>query len=199
MKKGLVFISIVFRVGLARICFAQEIRDIRPPVYFPANHIFIYLFIAIVCVAVVVYLVRRILLKKPQACNEPALIRLRPAHEAAFEALRALKEKKLIEKGFVKEYYFELSAIIRRYLESRFSIKAVEMTTEEFLQALRQSQILAGEHKNILKQFLQHADLVKFAKYGPTREEADKSFSCVEKLIDVTRQKQEKITDDISK
>lgn len=117
--------------------------------------------------------------------------RVRPPDEEAYEKLRELRAMKLPEKGLVKEYYIKLSEIVRYYLEGRFSFRAPEMTTEEFLESLRESPELKIEHKQLLKEFLSHCDMVKFAKYGPTPLEMLDSFSSAEKLVDQTRLQEE--------
>ena len=114
--------------------------------------------------------------------------RNKTADEIAYEELRALKAMDLPGKGLIKEYYVRLSDIARRYLEKRFSLRAPEMTTEEFLDTLRASSLLEAEHKNLLREFLSHCDLVKFAKYGPTPIEMIDSFKSAEKLVDQTRE-----------
>lgn len=110
-----------------------------------------------------------------------------PAHITAYEELEALRSKKLVSKGMIKQFYFELSSIARRYLEKRFSLRAPEMTTEEFLISLKDSKVLSYEQKGLLKEFLSHCDMVKFAKYGPTDKEIDSSFNSAKKLIDETK------------
>jgi hypothetical protein len=113
--------------------------------------------------------------------------RNRTAEEIAYEELRALKAMDLPGKGMVKEYYIRLSDIVRRYIEKRFALRAPEMTTEEFLEGLRESSLLSPAHKELLREFLSHCDLVKFARYGPTQLEMLDSFKSAEKLVDQTR------------
>lgn len=89
-----------------------------------------------------------------------------PAHEKAIAALTALKEKQLWQKGNVKEYQSELTIIIRRYLQDRFEVNALEMTTDEINRALRQKDF-DTKHSGTLQRILTIADLVKFAKATP--------------------------------
>ena len=112
----------------------------------------------------------------------------RPAHEIAYEQLEALKVKDYIGKGLIKEYYTEVSDIIRHYLENRFRLKAPEMTTEEFFASARDASELAGEHKNLLKEFLLCCDLVKFAKYAPSVDEVNSILYSAKHFIDQTRE-----------
>ena len=112
-------------------------------------------------------------------------------HEVAYEQLRLLKAKDLPGQGLVKEYYTELSDIIRRYLEGRFSFRAPVMTTEEFMESIKRSALLTREHKDILGGFLSHCDMVKFARYGPSELEMMDSYRSAEQLVDQTREEEE--------
>ncbi len=107
--------------------------------------------------------------------------------EKAYRDLRALEKMGLADKGLIKEYYSRLSDIIRRYLEGRFYFRAPEMTTEEFMEEVKKSPRLADAHKSLLKEFLSHCDMVKFAKYGPTPLEMIDSFKAAEKFVDQAR------------
>ncbi|MFQ5454624.1 MAG: hypothetical protein ACE5EA_00290 [Nitrospirota bacterium] len=110
-----------------------------------------------------------------------------PAHEAAYRRLERLREKELIKEGRVKDYYIELSDCVRHYLEDRFTLRAPEMATEEFLGMLKDSRELSYDHKVLLKEFLVHCDMVKFAKYGPGKSEIDASLESAFRLVDETK------------
>ncbi|MDD5634688.1 MAG: hypothetical protein PHW46_05385, partial [Candidatus Omnitrophica bacterium] len=113
--------------------------------------------------------------------------KIKSADEIAYEQLTILKNKELPKKGLIKEYYTELSDIIRHYLENRFNFRAPEMTTEEFLESVKRSPELSIEHRGLLQDFLSQCDMVKFAKYGPTQLEMLDSFKAAERFIDQTR------------
>jgi len=111
-----------------------------------------------------------------------------PPHQQAYKKLELLKSKDYLEKGDFKSFYVELSNILRDYIEERFQIKALEMTTEEFFSFLREANYFSPEQKNILKEFFSFSDLVKFARFSPLKEDAQKSLSSVENFIDQTKQ-----------
>ncbi|MCA9399895.1 MAG: hypothetical protein KC618_09100, partial [Candidatus Omnitrophica bacterium] len=67
------------------------------------------------------------------------------------------------------------------------SIKASEMTTEEFLLHLRNSDKLTSQHKQILKDFLSSCDLVKFAKHVPGDSEIQDGINAARDLIQQTK------------
>jgi len=160
----------------------EGLRDIKGPVYFPVNYFFLILIVVLLAVFLLALAIRWFLKKRKKS---PKVVK--SAHELAYEALEALRAGNLPASGKVKEFYFELSDIARHYLENRFTLRAPEMTTEEFLHTLGESTKLSNSHKVLLKEFLNHCDLVKFAKYGPTRDEIDESFKAARKLVDETK------------
>lgn len=89
-----------------------------------------------------------------------------PAHVAALNSLEKLKSQKLWQQGKVKLYYSELTDILRHYLEKRFGLMAMEMTSEDILSQL---QGFMGDRQRVaeLKSILEVADLVKFARFQP--------------------------------
>ncbi|MBN2534910.1 MAG: hypothetical protein JXB88_18660 [Spirochaetales bacterium] len=109
-----------------------------------------------------------------------------PAHELAFRQLEALINRNYIEKGEFKLFYINISTILRHYIENRFMLHAPEQTTEEFLYDLQKSDSLQKELKDILKEFLFHCDMVKFAKYVPKPEEIQKTFDTCRNFIVTT-------------
>jgi hypothetical protein len=108
-------------------------------------------------------------------------------HELAFNELEALISQNLIEKGEFKIFYFEITRILRRYIENRFGLNAPEQTTEEFLDGLRTNSILPENYKELLKRFLTHSDLVKFAAHQPTVDDIQNTFNSCKKFIIETR------------
>jgi len=120
--------------------------------------------------------------------NRPHVAPPKPPHIIAYEALRDLKMRGLITQGRIKEYYINLSDIARHYLERRFRLRAPEMTTEEFLEEARRREELSSDHKGLLRVFMLHCDLVKFAKYGPSDKEIEASFDSAKRLVDQTKE-----------
>ncbi|MDA3906918.1 MAG: hypothetical protein PF484_12670 [Bacteroidales bacterium] len=115
--------------------------------------------------------------KKPLFKKEEPKI---PADEKALDDLARLRLKKLWQVGKVKEYYSELTEIVRIYIEERFDVMAIEMTTHEILDGL-EKHLINGEVMQKLKGSLELADLVKFAKANPTPLEND---TCLNHGID---------------
>ena len=89
-----------------------------------------------------------------------------PAHIEAISKLNAIKSKKLWQADQIKEYYSEISDVVREYLERRYNVNAMEQTSDEIFTSLRYKEI-SGEGREELRQILVLADLVKFAREKP--------------------------------
>jgi len=98
------------------------------------------------------------------------------AQELALKKLNILKEEKLKNTLKVKDFYSELSLILREFIEQELHLKASEKTTAEFLPEMQQSAAFSHEQQKLLAEFLQQADLVKFAKHQPNVEHAEFAF-----------------------
>jgi hypothetical protein len=85
-------------------------------------------------------------------------------------------------------FFVKLSGIVRRYLEARFGLRSPELTTEEFLEAMRDSPDLVRAHQEMLRRFLQRADLVKFAHRIPGATEVEESIAVAQRFLEETRE-----------
>ena len=111
-----------------------------------------------------------------------------PPHVVAFRELEKLREEKLWQKGETKKYYTRLTEILRKYIEDRFGVDSLEMTTSETLEALVKSGFKKDESYSKLKSVLNGADLVKFAKYRPEPSENESSFELSWNFVSNTKQ-----------
>ncbi|MCP4610302.1 MAG: protein BatD [Planctomycetes bacterium] len=122
------------------------------------------------------------------------LIRIfKPAHEIAYDRLKALVQENLVEAGKIKEFYERISSILRHYIEHRFELRAPERTTEEFLAELKYTDVLSASDKESLEEFLTHCDLVKFAKHTPATEQIQQTFDLVKDFIEKTKSDERRI------
>ncbi|MBD5228154.1 MAG: protein BatD [Bacteroidales bacterium] len=97
-----------------------------------------------------------------------------PADEA-LASLKNLKERKLWEQGREKEYFTDLTDILRRYLVRRFDINAMEMTSNDIIRALAESD--ANRSRDFVRRVLDMADFVKFAKVRPLPADNVKAYN----------------------
>jgi hypothetical protein len=104
--------------------------------------------------------------------------------ELARRELKQLAQSGLAERD-IKQFYVELTGIIRRFIERTSGIHAPEQTTEEFLREIHHARIYPQEVNGRLKDFLESADLVKFAAFQPRQEDIDESFRRAERFVDL--------------
>jgi len=107
-----------------------------------------------------------------------------PPREAALAALRDLESRDLLARGRVREFYFEIGMILREFIEAEFGLRAAEETTEEFLEELTRESRFHEETKALLARFLEHCDLVKFAKYAPEDREIRETVQIVRDFLE---------------
>lgn len=168
----------VSRAKIAPPDTSMKIFDIVGPYRAPVTlgEILPWILIALLAAAVVYGVIRYIRLAKrvKQPESEPAIYE--PAHVIAFRELELLRSESLWQKGETKNYYTRLTEILRQYLEDRYGVFSLELTTSETLEALVRTGFKKDESYNRLKSVLTGADLVKFAKYRPEPSENDASF-----------------------
>ena len=100
--------------------------------------------------------------------------RMSPIERAWVELDRLLK-KGLPGRGRYKDFYVELTMVVRRYVQRKYGIKAPHLTTEEFFAELQNPNTQTLDSSNTLRRFLESADLVKFAGVEATPEMADEA------------------------
>jgi len=105
-----------------------------------------------------------------------------PPDVIALRELRQLREEKPWLNNRIKYYYSRISEILRTYIERRFIILAMEQTTGEIMQMLRQSNIDSLD-LNRLSELLTLADLVKFAKVIPDPEDNALQIGYAEEFV----------------
>lgn len=139
----------------------------------------------IILIALIVVLVSFFLRRKQKHTPEPP----QPAetfHEKALRMLRELEQKQLWQKGEVKEYYTELTDIVRSYLEDRFHTPAMELTSDQILDNAHRHPEMR-KHYDELAALLTTADLAKFAKAQPLPHEHTAAMEDVQQFIMATR------------
>jgi len=154
------------------------IYDIKPIKIMRASlgEILTYFIPIVIVLALIGWLVYRYFFRK----KKPAPVSIWenveiPAHIAAISSLEKLRSQKLWQAGRFKQYHSELTFILRMFIERRFGVTALEMTTSEVCRNLP-SHLDNKETLGELKHALELADLVKFAKYQPLPVENEKSL-----------------------
>ncbi len=109
-----------------------------------------------------------------------------PPYELAISRLNTLRSQGLAESGHEKQYYTELVDILRQYLQGRFGINAMEMTSSQIVKALRSNpatRMTADEMRAVLS----IADFVKFAKVRPLPDDNNRAFARAQSFVEQTK------------
>ncbi|NNC70981.1 MAG: hypothetical protein HKN90_09195 [Flavobacteriaceae bacterium] len=144
-----------------------------------------WLVLALLLIALILYLRSR--KKKTPEEIEAAI----PPYELALRRLKELDAKELWQKNKIKQYYVELTDILRNYIERELNIPALESTTDELIETMTDFNLASSlnipeETIEKLNKLLKDADLVKFAKFKPLINE-----------IELHRQEARAIIDDL--
>lgn len=176
----------------------EDIMPIKPPLKAPVTFREMLPWIGLAMLALVLAFLAYYFLFRKKKKPPVVTTRLKPSippYEAALEAFEALRQKKLWQAGRVKDYYSELTDIVREYIELRFPVRALEMTTSEIEAALRQTEANSMAREK-LHQTLLLADLVKFAKVQPLPLENDVSLNHCVDFVRETKQHKDEVRGD---
>ncbi|MFV2007441.1 MAG: hypothetical protein ACC667_08335 [Longimicrobiales bacterium] len=177
-----------FGIGVETVGLDQgdDIRGIRGPLAIPRGLMALlpWLLLAAGLVALAYWVYRR---GQDDASAELGRVVLPGLpHEDAYEALDELEGAGLLQRGEVKEFHIRVSEIIRTYVEGRFDIYALEMTTPEVMAGLRSCEV-DGEVHGEFAAFLDRCDLVKFAKVRPGVDACFDMLGSARRIVDQTK------------
>jgi len=110
-----------------------------------------------------------------------------PPHELALKKLDTLSSKKLWQQGAIKQYYAELTYIIREYLEKKYHVPALESVSAEILSDINRTTFPTDFHST-LSELFQQADLAKFAKGMPPENYHERALEEVRSIVKATQQ-----------
>ncbi len=130
---------------------------------------------------------------KKKKLTELEKIALLPPYDRAMLELKKLENSKYLIQDEYKEYYSELTTIVRSYLEEDVHISALESTTDQLiekLELLKDTGNLKLENDTIVqfKKILQTSDLVKFAKSKPDKSVAEQDRKSIENIVTKTKE-----------
>ena len=184
-----------FFVNTVVVDTTAAIRDIKGIARVPLTfkEILPYLLIGLAAAAVLALLVWFIL--KHERKNKPqkkVVKKAKPKEKPDITALRELEKlkiRKLWQNGQIKQYYSELTDIVRTYIDGRYDINAMEMITADILKELDDAGLPHKLHQE-LEQTLTTADLVKFAKMEPLPDDHDRCFKQAVEFVRETAEKE---------
>ncbi|MCZ6677683.1 MAG: hypothetical protein O7E52_10570 [Candidatus Poribacteria bacterium] len=172
-----------FEVTSVKLADATEMKGIKSPVS-PPQRLLPYILAALLMTTVIGVLILLYLRKRAKTADlAPEVSRQRAPHEIAHEQLNRIEGMNLVAQGKMKVYHTEISQVIREYITARYNIPALELTTEDLLARLSHEA-----HLDLLRNFFANCDLVKFARYHPTKPEAHARMDDGRQIVDGTRQ-----------
>jgi LPXTG-motif cell wall-anchored protein len=117
--------------------------------------------------------------------RRPVEPRRQTPEEIAHAALALLLAEDLPARGLVKEFYLRLTGIVRQYVEDTTGIRAPEQTTEEFLRDIRSRAVFPPDRSVRLADFLESADLVKYAGQMPGEGQIDQAIARAREFVNL--------------
>jgi hypothetical protein len=180
---------------------SNKIADIKPIFAPKFNWIYLLLIILLVLaihgLIILLFDIYKKYFKKRPVLDSKEMKLLLPPYAVALSELDKIKQEKPWQQGRSKEYHTELTDIVREYIERVFNVNSMEMTSEEILEELRNLRIEQKTAYSGLRQILQLADLVKFAKWNATPDEHELSLSNAYLFVNQTKVEETKPLEEI--
>jgi len=142
--------------------------------------------VLLIGVALFIFLRRKHAGRMGQAAQK-VIIPPEQAHVIALRELERLRRSKYLRFEQFKNFYTELSFIVKQYLEQRYLINALELTTCELMELLRSGEELNNEQQMTIRKLLEIADFVKFAKGSSSEVEAGSYLSGAIAIVKQTK------------
>lgn len=141
--------------------------------------------LAIIIIGAGAYFIISKMMKKKTGEDKPKEKPL-PPYELALGELTRLRSEKLCEQGMEREFYTRLTDILRVYLQGRYGINAMEMTSTQIRHSLQANEETRLSKRN-MDAVLEMADFVKFAKMRPLPEDNTRAFNSAIQFIKDTK------------
>ncbi len=157
----------------------KYVRDVPPPPAPPEESSWLRRWGPIVLTVVVTLLLIVLLFQRRRIKTAPPL----PPEQWALRELDRIEEKLMPPRGDAEAFHTQLSQVVRRYLAERFVPHALQQTTAEFLDAVRQVPQLTEAHQALLHDLFERCDLAKFARASTPPEECRRTAEMARDLI----------------
>lgn len=182
--------ALVLDVTMMPVDTAQKtIYDIKQPLPMPlkvaefAGYAGMGVVIAAIVAGLALLIISVVRKRKDPESSKPK----EPAHVIAIRSLETLSNQKLWQNGKIKEYYSRLTEIFREYLDGRYGVAAMEMTTDEIVGAMREIGLTKKQIAS-LGELLMESDLVKFAKHTPAVEYHEEAYTTVYYFVEESKE-----------
>ncbi|HWY38896.1 MAG TPA: hypothetical protein VNY73_10075, partial [Bacteroidia bacterium] len=169
-----------------------SIRDIKAPLDEPFDwHEYLpYIYwsvAALLVIIIIIFLIVKFAKKKPDTIVPPRP--KEPPHITALQNLENVRNRKLWQEGKYKEYHTLISDTLRMYIEGRYGVAAMELTSDEIFKVMK-SQVIDPVSMEKLRQVLILADYVKFAKVVPIDVENELSLNSAIDFVNGTKREE---------
>lgn len=175
----------------------QDIHDIRPPVQVGFDPMLLKIMLMVVggilILTLLFFLIRKYLKKR----QHPKGLKYLPAPLAPYDA--ALKELDLLFQRQILDprvFYFNLTAVLKKYVGCSFNMNALEMTSQEFIRSINRSDI-DKEVKKEIARFFKVSDAFKYAGIIPEKNRAKEDLLFIKEIIQQIEKDQRKLKDQI--
>jgi len=162
------------------------IKDIKETVEVKEKTYAILWVAGFLILAILLFFIYRYFKYKTSIDEKEIIIKEIDPVDLAYKKLSKLTKDNLLRDNLIKEYYFRLSEIIREYLGGIYKFDSVEMTTDELKDKIDSIPDFKRAYTDLIKNFLDDTDFVKFAKFKPTSQEVGQAtevaFDIIEKL-----------------
>lgn len=161
----------------------QDIHGIRPPVLIGFDPMLLKIILmvsgGIILFILLFFLIKKYLKKRKQSKDLKCLPQPMAPYKAALKELDLLFQKQMNDPRF---FYFDLTAVLRKYIGASFDINAIEMTSQEFVKKLRSLDLEKTIKKDIAR-FQKSCDPFKYAGIVPEKDRVKQDFSFTQKII----------------
>jgi hypothetical protein len=161
----------------------KDIHGIRPPVQFGLDPLLLKIILivtgVIILFVLLFFLIKKYLKKRKPVTDLQHLSKPIAPYEAALKELDLLFQRQMVDPGL---FYFDLTAVLRKYIGSSFGINAIEMTSQEFIKAINGLDFDRVQKKDITG-FQKYCDPFKYAGIAPPRDRARQDLSFIKKII----------------
>lgn len=163
------------------------VRPLKKQIVYPITFAEVFPWILVVLgVCVIAYLIYRYIKYKQENRDffgKPIV--KDPPHIIALRELENIRNQKLWQTGKDKQYYTAITDALREYIEGRYSVTAMEMTSAEIIESLRSKEIDKKSFEE-LDELFKSSDLVKFAKFSPAAAENEEAILIAVRFVNTT-------------
>lgn len=166
-----------------------DIFDIKSIIGLKGSFPWLWLFLGIILLVLIAIIIRYFYNKNKKAKDMIEEYSLTALEEILLFINKIKQKKEWENENNLKNFYSDISEAVRKFLERKYKFNALEITTNEIIEHLKNNKVLENEKINTLNNILTFSDLVKFAKLKPKKDKNIETFESLESLfIDIKKE-----------